>query len=127
MFRIRNIRRILPLTFYCLFRYVGIDRLERLKGVPLKLKAIDQFMEENPEWRGKLVFLLIGITAGERGVDYKLTTRDVRAYVDILNAKYSVNGDVLIHFEERSDREIRLAQRLPLFGAADILMCTATR
>ena len=40
---------------------VGIDRLERLKGIPLKLIAIEQFMEEQPQWRGKLIFTMIGM------------------------------------------------------------------
>ena len=39
---------------------LGIDRLERLKGIPLKLIAIEQFMEEQPQWRGKLIFSMIG-------------------------------------------------------------------
>lgn len=45
-----------------LFGYsrVGIDRLERLKGIPLKLIAIDQFFQENPKWLGKIVFAMIG-------------------------------------------------------------------
>jgi hypothetical protein len=38
----------------------GIDRLERLKGIPLKLIAIEQFLEEQPQWRGKLIFNMIG-------------------------------------------------------------------
>ena len=40
--------------------FLGIDRLERLKGIPLKLIAIEQFLEEEPSWRGKLVFNMIG-------------------------------------------------------------------
>jgi hypothetical protein len=35
--------------------------------------------------------------------------------------------DPLIYFEERADKDIRLAQRLPFFAAADVLMITATR
>lgn len=49
------------------FLFSGMDRLERLKGIPLKLMAIDQFMNENPQWLGKIVFTLIGISAIERG------------------------------------------------------------
>ena len=41
-------------------KILGIDRLERLKGIPLKLIAIEQFLEEEPSWRGKLVFNMIG-------------------------------------------------------------------
>jgi hypothetical protein len=47
------------LCYYVLLD-LGIDRLERLKGIPLKLIAIEQFMEEQPQWRGKLVFSMIG-------------------------------------------------------------------
>jgi trehalose-6-phosphate synthase len=54
-------------THYTHYIYTGIDRLERLKGIPLKLMAIDQFMVENPQWLGKIVFGLIGISAVERG------------------------------------------------------------
>ena len=44
----------------CICLDPGIDRLERLKGIPLKLIAIEQFMEEQPQWRGKLIFSMIG-------------------------------------------------------------------
>ena len=106
-----------------------MDRLERLKGIPLKLMAIDQFMEENPQWRGKIVFTLIGISAGERGQDYRQTQHDVKIVVRELNLKYlsSAHQDPLIFYEERLEKDMRLAQRLPFFAAADVLMITATR
>eukprot|EP00600_Ochromonadales_sp_CCMP1393_P004943 CAMPEP_0174970528 /NCGR_PEP_ID=MMETSP0004_2-20121128/9438_1 /TAXON_ID=420556 /ORGANISM="Ochromonas sp., Strain CCMP1393" /LENGTH=1105 /DNA_ID=CAMNT_0016220279 /DNA_START=122 /DNA_END=3439 /DNA_ORIENTATION=- len=107
----------------------GIDRLERLKGIPLKLMAIDQFMEENDHWKGKIVFTLVGISANERGQDYRQTQHDVKLVVQQLNDKYAVPDSAipLIHFEERLDKDIRIAQRLPFFAVADILMITATR
>lgn len=107
----------------------GIDRLERLKGIPLKLIAINQFLDENSHWLGKLVFAIIGISAGERGQDYIQTQHDVKVTVNRLNDKYRsrCQGGDIIYFEERSDREIRLAQRLAFFGASDILFITAPR
>jgi trehalose-6-phosphate synthase len=108
--------------------FTGIDRLERLKGIPLKLMAIDMFLEENPKWLGKVVFPLIGISASERGQDYRQTLHDVQILASTLNEKYKArsNGPV-IYFEERNDRDIRLAQRLAYFGASDVLLMTATR
>jgi len=32
---------------------LGIDRLERIRGIPLKLLAFERFLEKYPEWRGK--------------------------------------------------------------------------
>jgi trehalose-6-phosphate synthase len=106
---------------------LGLDRLERLKGIPLKLNAINRFLEENPQWQGKLVFTIIGVTALERGGDYRQTQRDVIARVSNLNEKFTTDGIPTVYFEERSERDIRLPQRLAFFGAADILMSTATR
>ena len=103
--------------------------MERLKGIPLKLNAIDEFLAENPKWVGKLVFAMIGISAAERGSDYRQTTHDVRIMVDKINEKYKVNGNVddVIYFEEKQEREMKLAQRLAFLGASDIFMCTAAR
>lgn len=107
--------------------FLGIDRLERLKGIPLRLMALDEFLEENPQWLGKVVFPFIGISAGERGQDYRQTQHDVRVLINRLNEKYSHCGVNMFYFEERHDRDIRLAQRLSLFAASDILLMTATR
>lgn len=106
----------------------GIDRLERLKSIPLKLTAIDEFMAENPQWIGKLVFAIIGISAHERGNDYRQTIHDVKLMVQSLNSKYSdENDDCLVYFEEKTEKEMNLAQRLAFFGASDILMSAAAR
>ena len=102
----------------------GIDRLERLKGIPLKLIAIEQFMDENPKWLGKIVFAIIGISALERGDDYRQTQHDVTVMAERINNKFN---DSLVYFEERKDSDCRLFQRLAFFAIADILMITATR
>ena len=111
----------------------GIDRLERLKGIPLKLRAIEEFMCENPEYFGKIIFTIIGITALERGDDYRQTIHDINVTVKVLNDKYgqrnnpsrAANSDLLVHFEERAS--MPLAQRLAYFAGSDVLMITATR
>jgi trehalose 6-phosphate synthase/phosphatase len=106
----------------------GIDRLERLKGIPLKFMAIDRFLSENSEWLGKVVFPFIGISASERGQDYRQTLHDVRISVETINKKYNeIAGGDVIYFEEKSDREIRLSHRLAFFAASDVLLMTATR
>eukprot|EP01041_Mallomonas_annulata_P009119 gene9119-18891_t len=106
----------------------GIDRMERLKGIPLKLLAIEQLMQENPQWKGKLAFVMIGVSAGERASDYRQTQHDVKYLVNNINMKYSENESTpLIHFEEREERDISLVKRLAFFAASDILMVTPAR
>ncbi len=90
--------------------------------------AIDRFLENNPQWVGKVTFALIGISAGERAQDYKQTVHDVRILVERINEKYRPNDKGgIIYFEERLEKDIKLAERLAYFAVSDILLMTATR
>jgi trehalose-6-phosphate synthase len=73
-----------------------------------------------------IIIIMIGITALERGEDYKQTQHDVKIHVNRINNIYG-NGGLLVHCEERSEKEFRLAQRLAYFASSDILMITSTR
>ena len=107
----------------------SIDRLERLKGIPLKLLAIDDFLRDNEYWRDKIVFSIIGISANERGDDYRLTLRDTKSMVNSINEKYCTDDSTcpIVHFQEQTDKEFRICQRLAYFAGADVLMVTPTR
>jgi trehalose-6-phosphate synthase len=94
-----------------------------LKAIPLKLAAIDQFLTENPEYVGKVVFVVIGITAAERADDYLQTQKAVVTIVKSVNNKFP-NA---IYYEERKENEMKLVQRVALFYVSDVLMVTAVR
>jgi len=36
---------------------VGVDRLDYSKGIPERLRALEQFWDRNPEWRGELTYV----------------------------------------------------------------------
>lgn len=40
---------------------LGVDRLDMIKGIPQKLLAFEKFLEENPDWRHKVVLIQIAI------------------------------------------------------------------
>ena len=40
---------------------LGVDRLDMIKGIPQKILAFEEFLEENPEWRDKVVLLQIAV------------------------------------------------------------------
>ena len=58
--------------------FAGIDRMERLKGVPLKLLAFERFLETHPDRAGKVVLYQISVAVRERGDDYMMTSTQVR-------------------------------------------------
>lgn len=105
----------------------GVDRLERLKGIPLRLTAIDEFMQENEKWRNKLVFTIIGITAPERGDDYRQTVHDVTERVKSINQKWGTPSSPIVYFEEKLDKDFKMPQRMAYFAASDMFMVLATR
>jgi trehalose 6-phosphate synthase/phosphatase len=104
----------------------GIDRLERLKGVPVKMVAIERFFRSHPEWIDKVVFIEIGVTASERGLDYMQTKELVRRIVNRINARFSGEHPAVV-FEEKTEQEITLPHRLSLFAASDLLLTVAPR
>ena len=40
---------------------VGVDRLDYIKGVPQKMHALEVFLDEHPEWIGKVVLVQVAV------------------------------------------------------------------
>jgi len=102
---------------------VAIDRLESLKGAPLKLLGLERFLEKRPEYIGRVVLIQVGISAFERGDDYLST----RAEVIRLTKKINSAWPGTIQYRECQESEMRLAQRMSLLRAADIAVVTSLR
>jgi alpha,alpha-trehalose-phosphate synthase [UDP-forming] len=61
---------------------IGIDRLDYTKGIPERLRFLDRFLEQNPAYRGKLVFAQIAVPTRSSLPAY----RQIEAEVDSLTA-----------------------------------------
>ena len=102
---------------------VAIDRLENLKGAPLKLLGLERFLDKRPEYCGKLVLVLVGISAFEREEDYLMTKSEVLRLTQRVNAKYPDT----VQFQECPESDMRLPQRMAILRAADIAIVTSLR
>jgi trehalose 6-phosphate synthase/phosphatase len=101
----------------------AIDRLESLKGIPLKLLGFERFLVRCPEWAGKIVLIQVGISAFERGDDYFRTKNEVLKIVDKINNKWPGS----VQFQECAESEMRLQQRMALLRASDTVIVTSIR
>ena len=110
--------RFLGKTVFC-----AIDRLESLKGIPLKILGLERFLRRCPEWVGKLVLIQVGISAYERGDDYIKTRAEVTEITNKINAIWPGT----IQFQECAESEMRLQQRMALLRAADVVLVTPIR
>ena len=70
-----------------------------------------------------MLFIIIGVSATEMGEDYLRTKRDVNILVDQINLKFPNS----IVFQEKSEAEMKLFQRLTLFYITDVLIVGGVR
>ena len=101
----------------------AIDRLESLKGIPLKLLALERYLKRCPEWVGKIVLIQVGISAFERGDDYHRTKKEVLQLVQNINTAWPGT----VQFQECRETEMKLHQRIALLRASDLIMVTSIR
>jgi trehalose-phosphatase len=110
--------------------FAGIDRLERLKGVPLKLLAYERFLATHPEHVGRVVLYQVGLTAGERGGDYEQTCHQVQHLVRRINERFNPSRDPLhdlVLYDEREEVRCQLKHRLALLSVANCFVVTTVR
>ena len=67
---------------------VGLDSLERLKGLPLKLVAFERFLEENLEWVPHVRLMQFGVFDKSREADCRETQEEVEFLVRRINARF---------------------------------------
>ena len=62
---------------------IGIDRLDYTKGIPERLRSLDRLLEQEPQYRGKLVFVQIAVPSRSNLPAY----RQIEQEVDYLTAQ----------------------------------------
>ncbi len=71
---------------------LGMDRLDYTKGIPERLRALDKFLEDNPGYRGKVVYIMAGIPSRTEISAYGELAHSVDKLIESINAKYGT-GD----------------------------------
>lgn len=67
---------------------VGMDRMDYTKGIPERLMALDRLLEENPEYRGKVVFVQAGMPSRTQIDTYKQIGQRIDDLMNSINDKY---------------------------------------
>jgi trehalose 6-phosphate synthase/phosphatase len=108
---------------------IGIDRLERMCGLAIKLGAYEQFLEQHPEYIGRCVLVQYGTRCPSRGEDFVMTQKLVREAVARINrettgrADGGMNPSIVYHEVDRVDPYHRTA----LYKVADLMLNTCVR
>ncbi len=103
---------------------ISIDRLDYTKGIPERIEAFGEFLENNPEYRGKAVLILVAVPSRTKVPQYEMLKKEIDETLSRVNGKYGAIGWTPILYFYRSFPFENLAA---LYKAADAALITPLR
>ena len=103
---------------------VGVDRLDYIKGVPQKLHALEVFLNEHPEWIGKVVLVQVAVPSRGDVEEYQELRATVNELVGRINGTFGTVEFVPIHFMHKS---IPFNELISLYAVSDVCLVSSTR
>ncbi|KAL8507751.1 hypothetical protein ACS0TY_018337 [Phlomoides rotata] len=103
---------------------LGVDRLDMIKGIPPKILAFENFLEQNPEWRDKVVLLQIAVPTRTDVPEYQKLTGQVHEVVGRINGRFGTLTSVPVH---HLDRSLEFHALCALYAVTDIALVTSLR
>jgi alpha,alpha-trehalose-phosphate synthase [UDP-forming] len=67
---------------------LGVDRLDYTKGIPERLLALEKLLADNPQYLGKVVYIMAGMPSRTQITTYQELDRRVNDLIEGINAKY---------------------------------------
>jgi trehalose 6-phosphate synthase/phosphatase len=103
---------------------LSVDRLDYTKGIPERLRGYELLLEDNPQYREKVVLLLIAVPSRTKVHRYRALKKEVDELISTINGKYGTIGWVPIQYFYRGFPFDRLSA---FYGLADVLLVTPLR
>ncbi|KAK4285832.1 hypothetical protein QN277_002474 [Acacia crassicarpa] len=103
---------------------LGVDRLDMIKGIPQKILAFEKFLEENVDWRDKVVLLQIAVPTRTDVPEYQKLTSQVHEIVGRINGRFGTLTAVPIH---HLDRSLDFHALCALYAVTDVALVTSLR
>ncbi len=67
---------------------VGVDRVDYIKGIPERLRAVDRLLCRYPDWRRKFCFVQVGAPSRVHIGDYRALNEEVEKLVEEINWRH---------------------------------------
>ncbi len=103
---------------------ISIDRLDYTKGILKRLEAVDLFLTKYPEYKEKIIFIMVSVPSRTDLDSYKSLKSRVDETVGRINGKYSIAGWNPIWYMYRS---IEFEQVAALYSVSDTALVTPIR
>jgi trehalose 6-phosphate synthase len=103
---------------------LGVDRLDYTKGIPHRLSAYGELLDEGRVLSPGSVFILVASPSRERVEQYRLLREEVEGMVSRINGNHSELGSPPVHYLHQSYPREEMAA---LYLAADVMLVTSLR
>ncbi len=80
---------------------LSVERLDYTKGLPAKLAAMRRFLENHPEKRDEVLFMLIAVPSRQGVAEYDALTEEVQREVGAINGQFGKLGHSPVQFLHR--------------------------
>lgn len=103
---------------------LGVDRLDRSKGLPEKLRAFADLLTRHPELREKVSLVQVVVPERESQPRHAALREEIERRVGEINGRFGVPGWVPVHYVHRWLEPVKLQA---WYRAADVLLLTPLR
>ena len=102
----------------------SVDRLDYSKGLLLKLKGYETFLEMYPEWQSKVVFNMVVVPSRDSIGKYKEMKKEIESTVGRINGQYSTLAWRPIVYQYKS---LTFNELIALYNVSEVGLITPLR
>jgi len=103
---------------------LNVERLDYTKGIPQKLGAMRRFLENNPDKRDNVLFVLIAVPSRQGVKEYDELTEDVQREVGAINGEFGKVGHSPVQFLHRG---FPMADLAAFYATAEVCLVSPVR
>jgi trehalose 6-phosphate synthase/phosphatase len=103
---------------------LSVDRLDYSKGIPARLAAFAQLLDEHPEWHERVSLTMVAVPSRTDVEHYQLLKREVDELVGRINGEYGTMDWTPVHYLYRS---LPFDELVALYREADVMLVTPLR
>lgn len=102
----------------------SVDRLDYTKGLLYRIKGFEMFLEQFPEWQGKVVFNMVVVPSRDQIAKYRKLKKAIEHQVGRINGKYSSLSWRPIIYQYKS---LQFSEMIALYDLSDVGLITPLR
>ena len=104
--------------------FLGVERLDYIKGVQNKLIAFEKFLQTHPEYVGRVILIQIAIPSRTSVEEYQALRGEINELVGHINGTYGdINYTPINYINKSVDSDNLIA----LYSSADVCVVTSSR